>query len=84
MKGSTLERYYKEHLSDFEGWGQKEHAKKWMLVAKNLGRDCSIDETKIGDEVYTILSNKDGHGRRGSIIAVVRGTKASVVSSTRR
>lgn len=80
MKGSTLERYYKDYLSDYEDWDQKGHAKKWMLIAKNLGRDCSIDETKIGDEVYTILSNKDGHGRRGTIIAVVRGTKASVVS----
>ena len=80
MKGSTLERYYKDFLSDYEDWDQKEHAKKWMLIAKNLGKNCSIDETKIGDEVYTILSNKDGHGRRGTIIAVVRGTKASVVS----
>lgn len=81
MKGSTLERYYKDFLSDYEDWNQKEHAKEWMLIAKNLGRNCSIDETKIGDEVYTIFSNKDGHGRRGTIIAVVRGTKASVVAN---
>ena len=80
MKGSTLERYYKDFLSDFAVWDQKGHSKEWMLLAKNLGPCLSIDETTIGDEVYTILSNKAGHGRKGTIIAVVRGTKASVVS----
>lgn len=50
------------------------------MLAKNLGPFCSIDETMLCDEVYTILSNKSGHGRHGSFIAAVRGTKAEVVS----
>lgn len=81
IKGSEVERYYKQHLSDFETWGQKDHATDWVLLAKNLGDSCSIDETSLCNEVYTILSNKDGHGRKGSVVAVVRGTKAHVVSS---
>lgn len=80
IKGSEVERYYKHHLSDFESWKQKDHAVDWVLLAKNIGRRCSIDETQLCEEVYTILSNKDGHGRKGSVIAIVKGTKAGVVS----
>ena len=82
IKGSEVERYYKHHLSDFDTWEQKEHATDWVLLAKNLGKHCSLDETSLCDEVYTILSNKEGHGKNGTVIAVVKGTKADVVSST--
>lgn len=80
VKGEEVERYYKFHLSDFKTWVQRGHAVDWVLLAKNLGKRCSIDETMLCGEVYTILSNKDGHGGRGSIIAIVKGTKAEVVS----
>ena len=80
IKGSTLERNYKESLSDFEQWDQKGHAADWVLLAKNLGEYDSIDEVMIGDDVYTIFSNKAGHGGKGTIVAVVKGTKAEVVS----
>lgn len=80
IKGSDVERYYKHHLSDFEDWNQKSHATDWVLLAKNMGTHLSIDETQLCDEVYTILSNKAGKGRKGSIIAIVKGTKAAVVS----
>lgn len=81
IKGSEVERYYKHHLSDFGTWDQNDHATDWVLLPQNLGERCSIDETSFCNEVYTILSNKEGHGRKGSIIAIVRGTKADVVSS---
>ena len=82
IKGSEVERYYKHHLSDFDTWEQKEHATDWVLLAQNLGKHCSLDETNLCDEVYTIFSNKEGHGKNGTVIAVVKGTKADVVSST--
>lgn len=80
IKGNEIERYYKHHLSDFGTWDQKEHATDWILLAQNIGRHLSIDETQLCEEVYTILSNKEGHGRKGSIIAIVKGTKAEVVA----
>lgn len=80
VKGSEVERYYKYHLSDFETWDQKDHAVDWVLQAKHIGPHCSIDETMLYEEIYTILSNKDRHGRKGSVIAIVKGTKAEVVS----
>ncbi len=80
IKGSTLERNYKRFLSGFETWDQKDDAADWVLLAKNLGEYDSIDETTIGDDVYTIFSNKAGHGGKRTIVAVVKGTKAEVVS----
>lgn len=80
IKGSEVERYYKHHLSDYETWEQQGHALDWVLLAKNMGERLSIDETELCGDVYTILSNKAGKGRKGTVIAVVRGTKAEVVS----
>jgi transposase len=40
----------------------------------------SIDETSLSNgELYTILTNKSGKGRKGTIIAMVAGTKAETV-----
>ena len=80
IKGSTLSRNYKESLSDFGDWSQKGHSADWVLLAADIGGFLSIDETTIGDDVYTTLSNKDGRGRKGTLVAVVKGTKADVVS----
>ncbi len=40
----------------------------------------SLDETSLSNgELYTILTNKDTNGKKGSIIAIVKGTKAQDV-----
>ena len=50
-----------------------------MLLAQKHGQHLSIDETSLHDDLYTILTNKNGHGRNGTVIAMVRGTKAEDV-----
>ena len=50
-------------------------------MPENIGERLSIDETKLGDDVYTILSNKAGHGGSGTLIAVVKGTGLDTVAS---
>ena len=80
IKGSDVERYYKHHLSDYDVWEQKNHAADWVLLEGNIGERLSIDETQLCEEVYTILSNKAGHGGQGTVIAIVKGTKADAVS----
>lgn len=77
--GDTLERCYKDSLSGFREWYQLEHASDWVLIEENIGEHLSIDETSLQDDLFTFLSNKEGHCNKGSIVAAVRGTKAQDV-----
>lgn len=71
---------YKDHFSDFWLWEQLEHASEYLIFPENMGPHLSIDETCLSSgEVYTFLTNKDGHGGLGTIVAVVHGTKAENV-----
>lgn len=75
-----MQRQYKDYLSDFKSWDQKKHAKDWMLFSKNLGSYLSLDETAFSNgDSYTILTNKKAKGKKGAIIAMVKGTKADAV-----
>ena len=61
-------------------WDQRGHAKDWLLFPENLGARLSIDETALSNgELYTIVTNKDAKGRKGALVAIIKGTKASVV-----
>ena len=74
---STL---YKEHFSDYRSWDQLEQAQNWLLFENNIGESLSVDETCLSSgEVYTFLTNKAGKGRKGTLVAVVKGTKAEDV-----
>ena len=44
-----------------------------------MGEQLSIDESMHAKDLFTFLSNKEGHGKKGTLIAAVRGTKASEV-----
>ena len=75
-----MQRQYRDYLSDFKSWNQKKHAKQWMLFPKNLGSYLSLDETAFSNgDLYTILTNKKAKGKKGAIIAMVKGTKADSV-----
>jgi len=75
-----MQRQYKDCLSDFKSWNQKKHAKDWMLFPRNLGSYLSLDETAFSNgELYTILTNKKAKGKKGAIIAMVKGTRADTV-----
>lgn len=45
-----------------------------------MGKRLGIDESMHSHDLFTFLINKDGHGKKGTLIASVRGTKASTVS----
>lgn len=77
VDGKQLQEQYKEHISDYIGWDQKAHADKWMLFSKNLSTRLSIDETALSNgELYTIVTNKEAKGRKGAIVAMIKGTVA--------
>jgi transposase len=79
INDATFAKRYKDTLSDFETWEQKEHASEWILLPQNVGKEQGIDETSLQGELYTIVHNKDAHGRKGAIIAVVKGTNPADV-----
>lgn len=80
IDGDQFERQYKEHLSDYRMWEQLSHAEDWLLFPDNLGPYLSIDETSLSNgELYTIITNREAHGGKGSIVAIVKGTKADDV-----
>ena len=78
--GRYLQRAYKEFLSDFRDWEQAAHAGEWVLLEGNIGERLSIDETMLHNVLFTLLSNKDGHGKRGTLVAAVKGTTVADVA----
>ncbi|WP_367867933.1 transposase [Pedobacter sp. WC2423] len=77
IDGKQLQEQYKEHISDYNGWEQKDHADQWMLFIKNVSPYLSIDETALSNgELYTIVTNKGAKGRKGAIVAMIKGTVA--------
>lgn len=80
MNGKTLEHPYVFHLSHFQDWGQKPHAKDWILFPENLGSHLSIDETALSQgELYTLVTNKAAKGKKGALVAMVKGTDSERV-----
>jgi transposase len=52
------------------------------LFPNNIGKQLSIDETALSHgELYTILTNKDAKGKKGSIVAIIAGTSSEIVRS---
>ena len=77
INGDYFGQQYKEHLSDFKTWEQKAHAKDWVLFPENIGPRLSIDETALTNgELYTIVTNKAGKGKKGTLVSIIEGTKA--------
>lgn len=79
---SNLARNYKSHLSDFEIWDQRDHAQDWLLYTDNLGEQVCIDEVALSQgELYTVVSNASAACQQGSLIAIIKGTKAEAVKA---
>lgn len=81
VNANTFERAYKDTLSGYSTWEQREHAGQWVLNPENIGPRIGIDETFFRHELYTIVHNKDAHGKKGSIIAIVKGVRPQEVTS---
>ena len=76
-----MQRQYRDYLSDFKSWNQKSHATNWLLFPENLGSHLSLDETAFSNgDLYTILTNKKAKGKKGAIVAMIKGTKTEAVT----
>ncbi len=75
-----LQEQYAAHLSGFTSWDQLEHAQKWILFSENIGERLSIDETSLSNgELYTVLTNKAAKGKKGALVAMIKGTVSDTV-----
>ncbi|WP_438861453.1 ISAon1 family transposase [Flavobacterium adhaerens] len=80
VSGKKLLRQYKNKLSDFKQWNEKPHAKEWLIFPKNISPYLSLDEVALTNgELYTVLTSKKAKGKKGSIVALIAGTKAETV-----
>ncbi len=80
INGDRFGQQYKDHLSDYHLWEQKDHAEEWMLFPGNIGPRLSLDETSLSNgELYTILTNKAAKGQKGVLVAMIKGTKAETI-----
>jgi len=75
LNPAKLRRHYKKHSSSFNQWEQKDHANDYMLFPKNVGPNLSIDEVSLSQgELYTFVTNKEGKGKKGTLVASIKGT----------
>jgi transposase len=76
-----LSRQYKTKISDFKAWRYKTHAKEYLIYPNNVSEQLSIDETAFTNgELYTIVTNKQAKGKKGCIVAIVKGVKVDQVT----
>ena len=81
LDSNTFQGQYKDMLSDYRTWEQKNHADEWLLFPQNIRAKLSIDEVALSNgELYTILTNKAAKGRKGAVVAIVKGTESKSVT----
>lgn len=81
IPAKEFEKQYKDHLSNFHEWEQKNHAEEWLLFPNNIGQHLSIDEVDISNgELYTVITNKEANGKKGALVALIHGTKVKDIT----
>jgi len=84
LVGSTLQKQYKDYLSNFREW-EEGLIPDMLIYPENFGSRMSIDETSLQNgELYTIVTNKDAKGKKGVLAALIKGTKLSVITDALR
>ena len=82
MNGKTLADLYKNQLSGYREWeGMRKLDDSgccYIVFPENCGKYLSIDETALSrDQVFTFVTNKAGHGGKGTLVAMISGTKSA-------
>ena len=84
VNSNTLDKQYKDVLSDYRTWSEIEHADEWLVFPDNIGRNLAIDETSMSNgELHTIVTNRDRHGKDQCLVAIVKGVKSEDVIQNR-
>lgn len=82
VNGKHFESLYRNKLSGYGEWREAELGCGFYFNGANIGPHMSLDETCLSNgEVWTFLTNKDGHGGRGTLAAAIPGTKSDGIIS---
>ena len=72
-----MQRHYKKKISGFKEWDQIKHAEDYLIYPANIGEYLSIDEVSLSKgELYTYVTNKQGRGKKGTLVASIKGVKS--------
>ncbi len=72
-----MQSHYKKKISGFRHWEQLNHCEDYLIYPKNIGEHLSIDELSLSKgELYTFVTNKNGKGKKKTLVAVIKGTKS--------
>lgn len=83
VNGKYFADMYRNKLSGYSEWCENELGCGFYFNAANIGPYMSLDETCLSNgEVWTFLTNKDGHCGRGTLAAAIPGTKSDDIIST--
>lgn len=81
MNGKTQADLYKNQLSgnhEWEGMEKLESGCCYIAFPQNVGAFLSIDETALSrDHVFTFVTNKGAHGGKGTLVAMISGTRSA-------
>ena len=82
VNGKHFADLYRNRISGYADWCESELCSGFYFNAANIGPYMSLDETCLSNgDVWTFLTNKDGHGGRGTLAAAIPGTKSDEIIS---
>ena len=82
VKGKYFSEIYRNKISGYGEWWMENLSNGFYVNPDNVGPYMSLDETCLSNgEVWTFLTNKDAHGRKGTLAAAIPGTKSDAITS---
>lgn len=82
VNGKHFADIYRNKISGYSQWCEEELDGGFYFNSANIGSYMSLDETCLSNgEVWTFLTNKDGHGGKGTLAAAIPGTKSDEIIS---
>lgn len=82
VNGKYFAELYRNRISGYAEWCRSGFCCGFYFNSDNIGPYMSLDETCLSNgEVWTFLTNKEGHGGRGTLAAAIPGTKSDEIIS---
>ena len=83
VNGKHFADLCRNNISGYTDWRDNELSCGSYFNAANIGSTMSLDVTCLSNgEVWTFLSNEDGHGGKGTLAASILGTKVQLRQAT--